>query len=237
MSCKCPMSMQEDFLPGVLERVASLSSSSRMWLTGCVGPSWAARALAKAFRWSGEQSEDTLHHMECGLTSPPSPSFDPGRYRTLRLVWLLWCAVSPFVGRRGRSVEAAPQGMRSGVYPFPLQVYRKETSFLVCLLCKGVLWWGLCPRSPLKAQCTQALEKAIGPSLFSLLNCLFCFLPTRFPGLALTTLFCMNYIPGATSLQILPAHLVAACVISPSVPPAVGLCQAGCLLSAPHTET
>lgn len=71
----------------------------------------------------------------------------------------------------------------------------REASFLGLFALQGYSLMQSFRGYPLKSQCTQALEKAIGQSLFSLLNCLFCFLPTRVPGPALTELFCMNCIP------------------------------------------
>lgn len=44
--------------------------------------------------------------------------------------------------------------------------------------------------APTEVSVYSSIRKAtIRESLFSLLSCLFCFLPTRFPGLALTTVF------------------------------------------------
>lgn len=88
-----------------------------------------------------------------------------------------------FMGRKKLSVAPPPVCRGRGA------------SFLGLFALQGSSLMQSFRRHPLKSQCTQALEKAIGQSLFSLLNCLFCFLPTRSPGPALTTLFCMNCIP------------------------------------------
>lgn len=86
-------------------------------------------------------------------------------------------------------------GRKSRVQPLPTVCRGREAFFLGLFALQGSSLMQSFHGHPLKSQCTQALEKAIGQSLFSLLNCLFCFLPTRFPGPALTRLFCMNYIP------------------------------------------
>lgn len=168
-----------------------------------------------------------------GLTSPHFPTSSPGQTEHFLAQFRLLFIVSLLGG--GRCVEVELRGMKSRWRPpSPQCTERNILSGLLAL--QGCPWWGLCLRSS-EVSLYSIFKKTIGPSLFSLLNCLFCFLPTRFPGLPLTTLFCMNYIPRRQGLQILAVHLIPACLISPKIQPPVGLCQATCLLSFPNMET
>lgn len=110
--------------------------------------------------------------------------------------WVAWVTVAASVCGEERFAlkEEVEWEGKAECSPSPVCPGR-EAFFLGLFALQGSSLMQSFPGHPLKSQCTQALEKAIGQSLFSLLNCLFCFLPTRFPGPALTRLFCMNYIP------------------------------------------
>lgn len=106
------------------------------------------------------------------------------------------CLLLLFMGRRDLPLEKWRLNGKEEQSALPPPVCRgREASFLGLFALQGSSLMLSFPGHPLKSPCTRALEKTSGLPLFSLLNCLFCFLPTRFPGPALTTLFCMNCIP------------------------------------------
>lgn len=139
------------------------------------------------------------------------PYFD---YRCLVFLCLLG-------GGRWEEVELERQKTR--VWSL-LPQCRRETSFRVCLLCKGVLWWGLCLGDPTEVSVCSSFRKGYWPVFVFFVELFILLSSHEVPWPRSDSAFLHELHSSEPSLRILPAHLIRAWVISPQLPSAVDLC-------------